>query len=101
MAEMAWLNECINETLGLVPAIASGSQRSVPPGSGGTAVGPYFIPEGTQITVHTYSLHRNPAHFSSPNAFLPERWLPSPSRTPYPCATAPSPSAKSNLNDNQ
>ncbi|KZP29394.1 high nitrogen upregulated cytochrome P450 monooxygenase 2 [Athelia psychrophila] len=96
MAEMAWLNACINETLRLVPAIASGSQRSVPPGSGGTAVGPYFIPEGTQITVHTYSLHRNPAHFSSPNAFLPERWLPS----PYPCAVAPSPSANSNLDDN-
>lgn len=29
-----------NEALRLVPAIASGSQRSVPPGSGGTTVGP-------------------------------------------------------------
>ena len=34
------------------------------------------IPEGTQIYVPPYSLHRDPRYFSpAPDAFKPERWL--------------------------
>ncbi|KAF7979721.1 hypothetical protein HWV62_41076 [Athelia sp. TMB] len=34
------------------------------------------IPEGTQVTSHTYSLQRNPLYFSLPDVFLPQRWHP-------------------------
>ena len=33
------------------------------------------IPEWTQITLHTYSIHRDARNFHSPDAFLPERWF--------------------------
>lgn len=35
-----------------------------------------IIPEGTQIFIHTYSVHRDPRNFSpAPDSFVPERWL--------------------------
>jgi cytochrome P450 len=33
------------------------------------------VPEETQLTLHTYSIHRDPRNFHSPEAFLPERWF--------------------------
>ena len=34
-----------------------------------------IIPEGTQLVLHTYSIHRDPRNFHTPEAFLPERWF--------------------------
>ena len=34
-----------------------------------------IIPEETQLTLHTYSIHRDPRNFHTPEAFLPERWF--------------------------
>ncbi|KAH9167155.1 cytochrome P450, partial [Lactarius sanguifluus] len=34
-----------------------------------------YIPEETQLSLHTYSIHRDPRNFYMPDAFLPERWL--------------------------
>ncbi|KAJ6570138.1 cytochrome P450 [Mycena vulgaris] len=73
---LVYLNACINETLRLFPAVLSGSQRAPLIGSGGHAIGPHFVPEGTSAAVHSYALQRDPRYFSpSPNCFLPERWL--------------------------
>ena len=33
------------------------------------------LPEGTQVILHTYSIHRDPRNFHNPDAFLPERWF--------------------------
>lgn len=82
MVNMPYLNACINEALRLMPPLPSGSQRCTTAESGGKMVGPYFIPEGNQIFNHLYTLQRNPLHFSPhPDAFIPERWLPSSERT--------------------
>jgi len=36
-----------------------------------------YIPEGNSISVHTYSLHRNPrCFFPLSDSFWPDRWLP-------------------------
>ena|ERR1700720_2309857 len=38
---------------------------------------PSFIPEGTQVFNHSYTLQRNPHYFYPyPDSFLPDRWLP-------------------------
>jgi cytochrome P450 len=34
-----------------------------------------IVPEETQLSLHTYSIHRDPRNFHTPDAFLPERWL--------------------------
>lgn len=84
MVNMPYLNACINETLRLLPPTLQGSLRCTPPGSGGKLMGPYFIPEGTQVFNHLFTLHRNPLHFSPyPDSFLPERWLPEPERRKF------------------
>ncbi|KAI0043483.1 cytochrome P450 [Auriscalpium vulgare] len=75
LSQMEWLNSCINEALRLQPPIPDGSPRSVPRGAPAHAVGTHLIPEGTQVFVHTYSVQHDPRNFSSPDLFLPQRWL--------------------------
>ncbi|KAI0065820.1 high nitrogen upregulated cytochrome P450 monooxygenase 2 [Artomyces pyxidatus] len=75
LSRMSWLNACINESLRLYPAVPSGSQRSILRGEGPRAIGHYVFPEQTQVFVHTYSVHRDPRNFSSPDQFIPQRWL--------------------------
>ncbi len=38
-------------------------------------LGGYHIPEGSQILVPMFLMHRNPEYFTRPNSFEPERWL--------------------------
>jgi len=75
LSHMEWLNGCINETLRLQPPVPSGSQRSVEKGKGTKVLGKLVIPEQTQVTLHTYSIHRDARYFHTPEAFLPERWF--------------------------
>ncbi|KAI0028043.1 high nitrogen upregulated cytochrome P450 monooxygenase 2 [Vararia minispora EC-137] len=75
LGKMTWLNACINEAMRLLPPVPSGSQRTVPVGAGPKIVGEHVIPEQTQVTVHTYSIQRDPRNFAHPDVFLPQRWL--------------------------
>ncbi|KAF8265715.1 high nitrogen upregulated cytochrome P450 monooxygenase 2 [Lactarius quietus] len=75
LGQMEWLNGCINEALRLQPPVPSGSQRFVCKGKGTKVLGNLVIPEETQLVLHTYSIHRDPRNFHTPEAFLPERWL--------------------------
>ncbi|KAF5315461.1 hypothetical protein D9619_007593 [Psilocybe cf. subviscida] len=85
-AVMPYLNAVLNEGLRLFPAVATGLQRAPANGSGGkhlvTPSGNFYLPEGNAVTVPAYVMHRDPAYFSpSPDAFIPERWLPSSERS--------------------
>ncbi|KAI9447482.1 high nitrogen upregulated cytochrome P450 monooxygenase 2 [Lactarius indigo] len=75
LSQMEWLNGCVNETLRLQPPVPSGSQRRVDKGKGPKVLGNLIIPEETQLCLHTYSIHRDPRNFHTPDAFLPERWF--------------------------
>jgi len=44
-------------------------------GKGAKILGKLVIPEQTQLSLHTHSIHRDARNFHSPEAFLPERWL--------------------------
>ncbi|KAI8990697.1 high nitrogen upregulated cytochrome P450 monooxygenase 2 [Trametes punicea] len=75
-ADMPYLNAVINETMRLYPPVSDGSQRIVPYGNGGKIVGNSYLPEGTVVTVHMYTIHRDPRNFSPlPEGFWPERWI--------------------------
>ncbi|KAJ3478916.1 hypothetical protein NLI96_g9421 [Meripilus lineatus] len=74
--QMPFLDAVINEALRFWPIIMSGSQRAPTRGSGGAALGPFFIPEGNQARIHFFSVLRDPRNFSPfPNSFWPDRWL--------------------------
>jgi cytochrome P450 len=75
LSQMECLNGCINETLRLQPPVPSGTQWTVDKGKGTKVFGNLIIPEETQLSLHTYSIHRDPRNFHTPEAFLPERWL--------------------------
>ncbi|KAL0566006.1 hypothetical protein V5O48_016011 [Marasmius crinis-equi] len=75
-SNMKYLTACINESLRVLPPVPSSGPRVVPKGTGGTMISGHFIPEGTQIYVPPYCVHRNPDHFyPRPDDFVPERWL--------------------------
>ncbi|KAJ7864746.1 high nitrogen upregulated cytochrome P450 monooxygenase 2 [Mycena olivaceomarginata] len=65
-----------NETMRLHPPLPTNGTRQVPLGQPGRRIAGRFIPEGTSIYSPAYALHRNPAYFSHPDQFLPDRWLP-------------------------
>ncbi|KAJ7311575.1 high nitrogen upregulated cytochrome P450 monooxygenase 2 [Mycena albidolilacea] len=73
--ELHFLSACINETMRLHPPLLTNGTRQVPLGQPGRHIAGRFIPEGTSIYSPAYALHRNPAYFSHPDQFLPDRWL--------------------------
>ncbi|KAI0812259.1 cytochrome P450 [Irpex lacteus] len=75
-ANMPYLNACINEALRLYPPVIGSLQRWLEPGTGGQVVANHYVPEGTQLSVHLFTLHRSSEHFSPiPDTFWPDRWL--------------------------
>ncbi|KAJ3539059.1 hypothetical protein NM688_g6420 [Phlebia brevispora] len=73
--EMVYMEAVLNEALRLFPALPSGSQRSPAPGKGDRMVGKYFVPNGTQVRLHPYTMQRDARNFTDPDTFWPERWL--------------------------
>ncbi|KAJ7139169.1 cytochrome P450 [Mycena epipterygia] len=74
--QLKFLSACINETMRLHPPVPTNGTRQVNPNMAGRYTAGRFIPPGTSIYTPSYSLHRNPAYFTSPDQFLPDRWLP-------------------------
>ncbi|TFK79961.1 high nitrogen upregulated cytochrome P450 monooxygenase 2 [Polyporus arcularius HHB13444] len=74
--DMKYLEAVINETLRVYSPGLGGSQRKVPADGPGVTVGSLYIPPGTALWVHAFSLHRDPNNFFPfPDDFWPERWL--------------------------
>ena len=67
------LNAFIKETLRLWPTLPGPLERSVP--EGGRLLCGIYLPEGTEVTMQAYTIHRNESIFPEPLSFKPERWL--------------------------
>ncbi|KAH7081742.1 cytochrome P450 monooxygenase-like protein [Paraphoma chrysanthemicola] len=74
IAQLPYLNACLQEGLRLYPPIAEGLPRWIAHNSG-TVLGHHLAP-GTSVYVSPYATNRSPANFEDPNTFSPERWLP-------------------------
>lgn len=72
LEELSYLNQVIDETLRLYPAVAGGLLRTVP--REGATIAGYPIPPGTIVSCQAYSIHRDPAVFTNPGVFRPDRW---------------------------
>lgn len=70
---LPFLNAVIKEALRLHPPMAIMLGRTVP--VGGATICGHFVPEGTEVGIPAYVLHRDPSVFSDPEAWNPDRWL--------------------------
>ena len=64
LSQLKYLIAVVNESLRLYGAAPGSLPRICPPG--GVKVGPYFIPEGTTISVQAYTMHRDASIFEHP-----------------------------------
>ncbi|KAL3477782.1 cytochrome P450 [Aspergillus californicus] len=71
--ELPFLSAVIKETLRLYTPTPALLPRTVP--LDGFTVDGHFLPGGTIIFLSLYLIHHNPALFSEPKTFRPERWL--------------------------
>ncbi|KAJ7648640.1 high nitrogen upregulated cytochrome P450 monooxygenase 2 [Mycena polygramma] len=77
LAELPYLNACINETLRVIPPVQTRISRGIPRGHGGMHVAGIYLPESTSIDFPPRIIHRDPEYFSpNPELYWPERWLP-------------------------
>ncbi|KAL4812402.1 cytochrome P450 [Aspergillus spinulosporus] len=73
VAQLSYLNACINEALRVYSPACNGLPRMVPKG-GGYILGEY-IPEKTTVAVHHWALYHRDKYFTDPDNFCPERFL--------------------------
>lgn len=73
LADLPYLNACLQETLRLMPSSPAVLQRTSPKD---TVICGHFIPAGTHILMPPYPFHRRPQYFyPHPEDFWPDRWL--------------------------
>lgn len=70
---LPYLNAVIRESMRLHPSVGLILARTVP--KGGVVVNGVFIPEGVDIGINPYIVHRDKELFPDPENFIPERWL--------------------------
>lgn len=72
MKAVTYLDDVINETLRVRPALVSGGYRVTP--AEGLQVDEQFIPSDVNVFVPTPTIHRDPRYWQKPDEFLPERF---------------------------
>lgn len=72
LKQLPYLNQVIEETLRLYPAVGGGLLRTVPPQ--GAIIAGHQIPPGTIVSCQAYTMHRDPEIFPNPGIFRPDRW---------------------------
>ncbi|KAI0016900.1 cytochrome P450 [Xylariomycetidae sp. FL0641] len=72
LKDVKYLDNVINETLRMKPAVVSGMQRETP--AAGLQVDEMYIPGGVLVSVPAHVVHYDPRNFYRPREFLPERW---------------------------
>ncbi|PWY94044.1 cytochrome P450 [Aspergillus sclerotioniger CBS 115572] len=72
LRDLPYMNQVIDETLRLYPAVPCDLHRIVP--SQGATLGGHWVPGGSNVTTQLWSLHRDPDVFAHPERFDPSRW---------------------------
>ncbi|KAL3480580.1 cytochrome P450 [Aspergillus californicus] len=70
---LPYLGAVIKEAIRIHPSVGMMLARTVP-ADGATLCG-YKVPAGTEVGINPWVLHRDPAIFTDPDDFRPERWI--------------------------
>ena len=74
LKELVYLQAVIQEGLRLCNPVPAGLPRVVP--QGGATVCGVYLPGGTNVSVHPWTINNSPSFFHRPEEFIPDRWLP-------------------------
>jgi cytochrome P450 len=69
---VSFVDDFINETLRLKPALLTGGARETP--ARGIQVGKTYIPGNVNVLVPTWLIQRDERYWQRPNEFVPERF---------------------------
>lgn len=83
--KMQYLECVLKESLRLYPPVPFISRVCVEE----THINGLVLPKGTEVHIHVYDIMRDPKHFSDPNSFRPERFLPENTINRHPYAFIP------------
>ncbi|PMD45048.1 cytochrome P450 [Hyaloscypha variabilis F] len=78
---LAYLTAALQEGMRLCPPLPDNMHRNVP--KGGVVIAGHHLPEGITVGIPCYAMFRSEANFTSPEEFIPERWLPRDELSPY------------------
>ncbi|KAI1436709.1 cytochrome P450 [Xylaria sp. CBS 124048] len=73
LQSITYLVACIDEAMRISPPVPSILPRIV--GPGGIVVDGEFFPEGIDLGIPHYAMHRDPEYFPDPLTYKPERWM--------------------------
>lgn len=73
LGSLKYLHACVDESMRLTPPKPASTPRET--GKGGLLIDGMLIPEGMNVGVSIYALHRDSEIYKDPLAYRPERWL--------------------------
>ncbi|KPM39269.1 Isotrichodermin C-15 hydroxylase [Neonectria ditissima] len=71
--KLSYMLAVLDEGMRLYPPAPGGQPRII--SEGGAEVVGVYVPAGTKVEVWQWATHHNPANFTLPDEFIPERWL--------------------------
>lgn len=78
---LVYLTAVLQEGMRLCPPLPDNMHRNIP--KGGAVIAGYHLPEGITVGIPCYAMFRSSTNFSSPEEFLPGRWLHRNESSPY------------------
>lgn len=76
LANLPYMNACIEEGLRIFPPVPVGLLRTVP--KGGSLIDGHPVPENTSVAVSSWGASHSASNFVEPDTFIPERFLDAP-----------------------
>lgn len=74
LAQLEFLNACLEEGLRIYPPVPTGLPRITP--TQGAVVCSKEVPGGAVVSLPQYAAYHSPSNFKNPDDFIPQRWLP-------------------------
>lgn len=73
LTSCTYLRACVDESMRIAPPVPSVLMREVL--EGGININRHFFPQGAELAVPAFVIHRNPGCYPEPLEYRPERWI--------------------------